>query len=159
MGQIGILKCKNGGETELFTGILRLESPNSIMQDSSCQITDIEYWSTKSFPRINGVLMPLTTYALTLILTGPSRVWKYKSISTYPKMDVFPVTWIKLTSLSKFNGGLHFREWFLRNEGDVGSRINNNLSKVFIEEIEGGWDLSGLRTKEGASWGLRLVLP
>ena len=56
---------KNGGETELFTGILRLESPNSIVQDPSWRITDIEYWSAKSFPRINGVLMPLTTYALT----------------------------------------------------------------------------------------------
>ena len=44
-------------------------------------------------------------------------------------------------------------------EGDVRSRINNNLGKVFIEEIDGGWDLSGLRTKEGASWGSRLVLP
>ena len=41
--------------------------------------------------------MPLTTYALTLILTGPSRVWKYKSILTYPEMDAFPVTWTKLT--------------------------------------------------------------
>ena len=88
---------KNGGETELFTGILQLESPNSIAQDPSWRITDIEYWSAKSFPRINGVLMPLTTYASTLILTGPSRVWKYKSISTYPEMDAFPVTWTKLT--------------------------------------------------------------
>ena len=96
------LKCcpslsKNGGETELFTGILRLESPNSIVQDPSWQITDIECWSAKSFPRINGVLMPLTTYASTLILTGPSGVWKYKSISTYPEMDAFPMTWTKLT--------------------------------------------------------------
>ena len=88
---------KNGGETELFTGIFRLESPNSIVQDPSCRITDIEYWSAKSFPRISGVLMPLTTYASTLILTGPSGVWKYKSISTYPEMDAFPVTWTKLT--------------------------------------------------------------
>ena len=42
--------------------------------------------------------MPLTTYALTLILTGPSGVWKYKSISTHPdpEMDAFPVTWTKL---------------------------------------------------------------
>ena len=41
--------------------------------------------------------MPLTTYASTLILTGPSGVWKYKSILTYPEMDAFPVTWTKLT--------------------------------------------------------------
>ena len=41
--------------------------------------------------------MPLTTYASTLILMGPSRVWKYKSISTYPEMDAFPVTRTKGT--------------------------------------------------------------
>ena len=41
--------------------------------------------------------MPLTTYASTLILTGPSGVWKYTSILTYPEMDAFPVTWTKLT--------------------------------------------------------------
>ena len=88
---------KNGSETELFTGIFWLESLNSIVQDPSCQITDIEYWSAKSFPRISGVPMPLTTYASTLILMKPSGVWKYKSISTYPEMDAFPVTWTKLT--------------------------------------------------------------
>ena len=41
--------------------------------------------------------MPLTTYASTLILMGPSGVWKYKYISTYPEMDAFFVTWTKLT--------------------------------------------------------------
>ena len=41
--------------------------------------------------------MPLTTYASTLILTGLSGVWKYKSILTYPEMDAFPVAWTKLT--------------------------------------------------------------
>ena len=41
--------------------------------------------------------MPLTTYASTLILMGPSGVWKYKSISTYPEMEAFPVTWTKFT--------------------------------------------------------------
>ena len=41
--------------------------------------------------------MPVTTYASTLILTGPSGVWKYESISTYPEMDAFPVTWTRLT--------------------------------------------------------------
>ena len=41
--------------------------------------------------------MPLTTYASTLILMGPCKVWKYESISTYPEMDTFPVTWTKLT--------------------------------------------------------------
>ena len=149
---------KNSGETELFTGILWSESPNSIMQDHSWQITDMEYWSAKSFPKINGVLMPLTTYASTLILTGPSGVWKYRSISTYPEMEAFPVTWTWINSLPlwKFNRGLHFREWFLQNEGDVGSRINYNLGKIFIKES--GWNLSGLRTKEGASWRLCLVL-
>ena len=40
--------------------------------------------------------MPLTTYASTLILMGPSRVWKYKSILTYLEMEAFPVTWTKL---------------------------------------------------------------
>ena len=88
---------KNGGETKLFTGILQLQSPNSIMQNPSWKITDIEYWSVKSFPKINGVLMPLTTYASTLILMGPSGVWKYRSISTYPEMEASPVSCTKLT--------------------------------------------------------------
>ena len=46
----------------------------------------------------------LTTYALTLILTGPCGVWKYKSISTYPEMDAFPVTWTKLTCCQSLMG-------------------------------------------------------
>ena len=105
--------------------------------------------------------MPLITYALTLILTGPSRVWKYKSISTYPEMDAFPVTWTKLTRcpcqglMGVCISESDFCEMRVMSE----SRINNNLGKVFIEEFDSGWDLSGLRTKEGASWGSRLVLP
>ena len=65
------------------------------LQILSCKILPGE--STKSFPKINGVLMPLTTCALTLILMGPSGVWKYKSILTYPEMDTFPMTWTRLT--------------------------------------------------------------
>ena len=64
---------------------------------SSWQITNIEYWYANSFSKINEVLMPLTTYASTLILTGPSGVWKYKSISAFPEMNAFPVTWTKLS--------------------------------------------------------------
>ena len=30
-------------------------------------------------------------------LTGPSGVWKYRSMSMHPEMEVFPVTWTKLT--------------------------------------------------------------
>ena len=41
--------------------------------------------------------MPLTTYASTLILTGPSGVSKYESILTYPEMEAFLVTWTELT--------------------------------------------------------------
>ena len=52
---------RNRGDTELFMDILWLESPNSIKQVPSYWITKIGYWSAKSFPKINGVLMPLTT--------------------------------------------------------------------------------------------------
>ena len=48
--------------------------------------------------------MPLTTYTSTLILTGPSRVWKYRSILTYPEMEAFPVTWTKLTCCQSLMG-------------------------------------------------------
>ena len=41
--------------------------------------------------------MPLTTWASTFILTGPSGVCKCRLMLTYPEMEVFPVTWTKLT--------------------------------------------------------------
>src|SRR6202453_3713393 len=109
----------NGGDTELFTGILRSESLNSMKQVPSCRITEMEYWSAKSFPKINRVLMPFTTLASTFILT-------IRGVKIYVDIDVSRdgcitrnLDQINLLSLFEFGWVLHFGKQFLRDEGDV----------------------------------------